>query len=314
MATIDLGKVVGERGPQGEQGIPGPQGEPGVQGPQGLQGPQGDPGQAGPAGQTGPQGPQGVQGPQGPTGPQGPKGDPGAAGANGKSAYQAAIGGGYAGTEAAFNQALATIGSGPFLPLAGGNVTGRIAGLQRPSGDTEPLRKADGLTADVAAQYGLASSAVPSEAFAKIPSMISNAAAGTLPNAQFQLLHTQSILQSGDCVFTLPNLVTAYDEFLFLLLCDSSSTGRGYIHGPNEVNNVFAKFDTTPPGFFSRTFLFSYGGVWYTASINSKESGSTEPVLKLTQLRNFDAAGNALTCRLLGSFNGTLLVYGKRKG
>ena len=54
--------------------------------------------------------------------------------------------------------------------------------------------------------------------------------------------------------------------------------------------------------------------MWYTASINSKESGSTEPVLKLTQLRNFDAAGNALTCRLLGSFNGTLLVYGKRKG
>ena len=57
--------IKGEVGPQGPQGIQGPQGETGTMGPQGVQGPQGE---------TGEMGPQGVQGPQGETGPQGPAG------------------------------------------------------------------------------------------------------------------------------------------------------------------------------------------------------------------------------------------------
>lgn len=308
MATIDLGKVVGERGPQGEQGIPGPQGEPGVQGPQGLQGPQGDPGQTGPAGQTGPQGPQGVQGPQGPTGPQGPKGDPGAAGANGKSAYQAAIGGGYAGTEAAFNQSLATIGSGPFLPLAGGTVTGRIAGLQRPSGDTEPLRKADGLTADVAAQYGLAASAVPSEAFAKIPSMIASSAAGTLPNAQFQLILEQTYTTTGYYTANLPAPISQYAEFFCLFQCGNNQ-GYGYVavRGESSYTSYLAYADFANPAAFSLAYLFPCGGGWYLSSINTKDGG-------LYQCNSIkDPNSTALDITLLGNFNGVVQIYAKKR-
>lgn len=64
------------------------------------------------------QGPQGIQGeigPQGETGPQGVKGDTGATGAQGdtgpagKTAYESAQTGGYAGTESAFNAALAGV-------------------------------------------------------------------------------------------------------------------------------------------------------------------------------------------------------------
>ena len=47
MSKVDLGKVVGEQGPQGPKGA---QGERGPQGPQGAQG------------ERGPQGPQGAQG------------------------------------------------------------------------------------------------------------------------------------------------------------------------------------------------------------------------------------------------------------
>lgn len=96
--------VQGNTGPQGPQGIPGPQGpqgprgERGPQGPQGPKGEQGCPGPAGPrgmAGIQGPQGPQGVRGDMGPKGdqgfmgpqgiqgnpgPMGPKGDTGSAG------------------------------------------------------------------------------------------------------------------------------------------------------------------------------------------------------------------------------------------
>ena len=70
MSIIDLGKVVGERGPQGQQG---PAGE---RGPQGLQGPVGERGPQGLQGETGPQGPVGPAGPTGPIGPQGPKWNP----------------------------------------------------------------------------------------------------------------------------------------------------------------------------------------------------------------------------------------------
>ena len=312
MATIDLGKVVGERGPQGEQGIPGPQGEPGVQGPQGLQGPQGDPGQAGPAGQTGPQGPQGVRGPQGPTGPQGPKGDTGAAGANGKSAYQAAVGGGYAGTEAAFNKALATIGSGPYLPLAGGNVTGRITGLQRPSGDTEPLRKADGLTAAVAAQYGLAVSAVPSEAFAKLPGMIAAASTAALPSAQFQLLAAYARTDADPRqVELIPKAdLDLYGEFMIVTRFEGRDDGSSNSMSVGLGGATMSQVDLIPSTgcSFSHIYLFDVGGKLVATGTNS---GGSCTVVCPTMTSN-----DGLYARLsLGSgVTIYLSLYGKRKG
>ena len=62
MATIDLGRVVGPQGLQGETGPAGPTGPAG---------------EMGPAGPAGPQGPQGERGPQGSQGIRGPKGDAG---------------------------------------------------------------------------------------------------------------------------------------------------------------------------------------------------------------------------------------------
>lgn len=62
---ISLAEITG---PQGEQGIPGPQGPTGPQGEQGVQGPKGD---------TGPQGEKGETGTQGEQGPAGPAGEPG---------------------------------------------------------------------------------------------------------------------------------------------------------------------------------------------------------------------------------------------
>lgn len=62
MAVKDLGKVVGDPGPQG------PQGPAGDVGPQGPAGERGEQGQQGPAGERGPQGPQGPQGTAGKNG------------------------------------------------------------------------------------------------------------------------------------------------------------------------------------------------------------------------------------------------------
>lgn len=101
----------GETGPQGPIGLQGEKGDPGVQGPQGehgLRGEKGEQGPQGPMGLTGPQGPVGDTGPQGPQGPQGIQGPAGSKGEPGKSAYQAAAEGGYAGTEAEFNAILST--------------------------------------------------------------------------------------------------------------------------------------------------------------------------------------------------------------
>ncbi len=92
--------------------LKGPKGDTGAQGPQGVQGPQGEQGPAGEQGQTGATGAQGPKGEPGQDGAAGPKGDPGAdgaPGADGKSAYEAAQDGGYTGTEAAFNAALAGV-------------------------------------------------------------------------------------------------------------------------------------------------------------------------------------------------------------
>ena len=81
--------IVIEQGPQGEQGIAGPQGlqgpqgEQGIAGPQGLQGLKGDPGDNGLDGLPGNDGLQGIAGPQGPQGLKGDPGDTGATGATG---------------------------------------------------------------------------------------------------------------------------------------------------------------------------------------------------------------------------------------
>lgn len=61
----------------------------------------------------GPQGEQGIQGEQGDQGPQGergPKGEKGEKGDTGTTAYQAAVAGGYTGTEAEFNALFAGLG------------------------------------------------------------------------------------------------------------------------------------------------------------------------------------------------------------
>lgn len=85
-AWQDLGRLQGPRGETGPQGVPGPQGPTGPEGPQGLPG---------------------IPGAVGLQGVPGEKGDPGAPGAAGRSAYETAQAGGYAGTEAAFQTALA---------------------------------------------------------------------------------------------------------------------------------------------------------------------------------------------------------------
>ena len=105
----------GEKGDTGNTGPQGPKGDTGDTGPRGaaftyadftaaqlaaLKGEKGDKGDTGDTGSTGPQGPRGLQGN---TGPQGPSGT------DGKSAYESAQDGGYTGTEAAFNTALAQV-------------------------------------------------------------------------------------------------------------------------------------------------------------------------------------------------------------
>ena len=125
MANIDLGQVVGSRGPQGPQGpkgdtgAQGAKGDTGARGPQGPQGEKGDTGATGARGATGPAGTtptigsngnwflgstdtgkpsrgatgaQGPKGPKGDTGAQGPKGDTGATGAKGATGAQGPAG------------------------------------------------------------------------------------------------------------------------------------------------------------------------------------------------------------------------------
>lgn len=80
---------MGEPGPAGPQGIPGPRGAIGPQGPAGVAGPAGP---QGPVGETGPAGPQGVPGLRGPIGPQGLPGLQGPAGETGPAGPQGPIG------------------------------------------------------------------------------------------------------------------------------------------------------------------------------------------------------------------------------
>lgn len=83
MPTLNLGKVVGERGPVGPPGPVGPTGATGAKGDTGPVGPAGAKGDKGDVGPTGPAGPKGDTGSTGATGPAGPKGDTGATGATG---------------------------------------------------------------------------------------------------------------------------------------------------------------------------------------------------------------------------------------
>lgn len=112
---VSLGQLQGPIGPQGIQGIQGPKGDKGDAGPigpQGIQGVKGEQGIQGPKGDRGDQGPEGIQGPTGPQGEQGvqgPQGIQGIPGRDGKSAYQTAQEGGFAGTQEAFTAALGII-------------------------------------------------------------------------------------------------------------------------------------------------------------------------------------------------------------
>lgn len=96
---------------QAWQNIGSLQGPPGPQGPAGRDGTDGKDGSPGAAGKDGTQGPPGADGEQGPPGP------------TGKTAYQYAVDGGYTGTEEDFQ---ALMGTGPWLPLGGGKMSGDI--------------------------------------------------------------------------------------------------------------------------------------------------------------------------------------------
>ena len=74
-------------------------------------------------GAPGPQGPQGIPGKDGANGADGKQGPVGPAGADGKSPYQVAVEGGWTGTEADFNAALANVGDiGALLDTINGEV------------------------------------------------------------------------------------------------------------------------------------------------------------------------------------------------
>lgn len=68
---------------------------------------------------------------------------------SGKSAYEYAVEGGYTGTEAEFQTVLA---AGPWLPLSGGVMTGKITGVVTPTEGADAANKAyvDGLVGEVA--------------------------------------------------------------------------------------------------------------------------------------------------------------------
>lgn len=114
-AVLDFVLAKGEKGEKGEKGD------------KGDTGPMGPAGERGETGSQGIQGIQGVQGIQGEMGPQGPTGPEGPAGRDGQSAYQAAVAGGYSGTESAFNAALGSIGI--YATKVTDGVTGNIAVL-----------------------------------------------------------------------------------------------------------------------------------------------------------------------------------------
>ena len=112
-ATINNGMLTipTVAGPMGPQGADGKDGEDGEQGPEGKQGPKGFQGPKGEDGQDGAQGEQGFQGPKGEEGYQGPKGEEGFQGPEGPKAT---------------TDEVIAAGTGVWLPLSGGTMTGDI--------------------------------------------------------------------------------------------------------------------------------------------------------------------------------------------
>ena len=89
-------------------------------------------------------------------GKDGAPGADGKDGAPGKSAYQAAKERGYTGTEEEFNTALAGMQSAPFLPLAGGVVTGNlILGVDSSSGSALYIGSENGAQVVFDSTWGL---------------------------------------------------------------------------------------------------------------------------------------------------------------
>ena len=89
-------------------------------------------------------------------GKDGAPGADGKDGAPGKSAYQAAKERGYTGTEEGFNTALAGMQSAPFLPLAGGVVTGNlILGVDSSSGSALYIGSENGAQVVFDSTWGL---------------------------------------------------------------------------------------------------------------------------------------------------------------
>jgi phage gp45-like len=128
-ATGPVGPIgaTGQTGPTGQKGDTGAAGAAGGTGPQGPAGPTGATGATGPAGANstvpGPAGPTGGTGPQGPAGPTGATGGTGPQGPAGAGSYQA-------GSGIAINTGTTppTISTAvPYLPIAGGNLTGSIS-------------------------------------------------------------------------------------------------------------------------------------------------------------------------------------------
>ena len=144
MPSRDLGKVVGPQGPTGATGAAAGFGTPTASVDANVGAPSVTVTSSGPdtakvfhfafqnlKGETGAAGAAGETGPQGATGPQGPAGE------DGKSAYQYAVDGGYTGTEAQFQ---ALMGTGPWLPTAGGALTGAVTVLA-PTNEANPATK-----------------------------------------------------------------------------------------------------------------------------------------------------------------------------
>lgn len=122
---VNVGALKGAKGDPGERGEPGEKGERGEKGDKGDRGEKGDTGADGAPGVKGAKGEKGDPGDPGAAGKKGDKGDPGdrgLPGAAGKSAYTAALEGGYTGTETQFAAALAQVESKQAALTPGSNV------------------------------------------------------------------------------------------------------------------------------------------------------------------------------------------------
>lgn len=106
-------------------GLPGPKGAPGprgLEGPVGPRGYQGIPGRVGATGLKGERGEKGSKGDRGLQGFQGIQGEVGPTGPMGRTAYQAAVLGGYTRSESSFNATLGNIPQFYYMTLAEYNV------------------------------------------------------------------------------------------------------------------------------------------------------------------------------------------------